>query len=61
MVMKSMSFEVTRCKPEDRIGKSPCKKEHEINDFLKDFQVDIWTYNENIDFKIYGEKPVFKA
>ena len=60
MLMKSLSFEVTRCDNSDRVGKTACKGDGEINKYMRDFQVDFWTYMEKIDFSKYDEKPVFK-
>ena len=30
-----------------------------IDHYIKDLSVDTWVLHENIDFSIYGEKPVF--
>ena len=61
MLKKSISFEVNKCNISDRAGKTPCQKDSDINDYIRDFQVDFWVQNEKIDFSTYDKKPVFKV
>ena len=61
MYLSAMTFKISKCLPEDREGKTPCKTDPEINEFLKDMQVDMWSLNENIDWSMYHAKPVFRV
>ena len=38
-----------------------CKSDEEIKQFMSDFNVQIWTYNEYIDFKKYNQRPTSKG
>ena len=42
-------------------GDLPCKSEAEINEWIKDFQVDSWSVEESINFEVYNEKPIYKV
>ena len=37
---------------------SECKSDEEINDWIKDVQVDSWYVQERLDVNIYDKKPV---
>lgn len=39
-------------------GKSPCKSEFEINEYIRDIEVETWAIYNTVDFAIYGELPV---
>lgn len=39
-------------------GKSPCKSESEINEYIRDIEVETWAIYNTVDFTIYGELPV---
>ena len=38
-----------------------CKSKTEIEDYLKNFQVDTWAIYDKIDFKNYDQQPSYKV
>jgi hypothetical protein len=40
-------------------GEYECAPIEIIDKYIEDLSVDTWVLHENIDFDIYGEKPVF--
>ena len=38
-----------------------CASDKEIKKFMSDFNVQIWTYNEYIDFSKYHQRPTSKG
>ena len=48
-------FKIVRCNDTKREaeGKSSCKSEEDIDDYVKDIQVETWTIQNSIDFSKY--------
>ena len=40
-------------------GKSHCAKPDEIEEFINDIQIDIWTIGYRMDFNNYNDPPTF--
>jgi predicted AlkP superfamily phosphohydrolase/phosphomutase len=57
MVSKSFTFTVNRCDPK----KTVCASKEDIDDFIKDIQVDSWSKNEELDFNEFIKRPTFKV
>lgn len=58
MVAKHLQFSIRRCNRHERHGKRPCKPDHEIDEYIKDIQVDSWVIQQRIDFSMYDIKPI---
>ena len=54
--MKSshISFQVRRCDPKKRKpGELPCRTNDEIDEYIRDLQIDTEILNQKIDFNVY--------
>lgn len=59
MVAKHLQFSIRRCNQHERKpGQRPCKQSHEIDEYIKDIQVDSWVIQQRIDFSLYEVKPI---
>lgn len=55
-----MVIQIKKCNNDTLEGEEkPCAPIEVINEYVRDVSVDTWVLHENIDFSIYGEKPVF--
>ena len=54
MIIKNFSFNINRC-----TGKPNCKSKEEIDEWIKDIQIDSWVVQQSMDFEVYNEKPIF--
>lgn len=62
METKNLIFMVDRCMNWTRNDfQKPCKPIEEIDSFLEDVEVGNWIYQEQVDWNVYNEKPVFKT
>ena len=62
MIQKNFQFSIKKCNPKLRKqGDLPCKSDAEIEEWIKDFQVDSWSVEQSINFEIYDEKPVYEV
>ena len=52
-----MVFKLTRCDPS--ITGSDCATESEITEFIKGYSVKTWVIEQEMDYEIYDERPVF--
>ena len=57
MMRKSMKFRINRCDDQKRIGMSGCHSEEDIDEFIRDLHVTIYTIENQVDFNIYKGKP----
>lgn len=57
MESKSFTFTINRCDPK----KSICASKEEIDEYIKDIQVDSWSVKEVLDFNEYVKWPTFKV
>jgi hypothetical protein len=58
MISSNFAFQINRCID----GKNPgvvCKKPEEINEYIKDIEINIWRLEQNIDFDVYDNPPTF--
>ena len=55
MIAKRAEFIISRCDPEKR---TDCKSDEEIDEYVKDIAIDIWSTFEKYDAKKYHEYPV---
>jgi len=58
MISKRGEFSIHRCNPQKR---NDCKDESEIDLFIKDLVVDIWTVFEKMDVREYDNYPVIRV
>ena len=42
-------------------GDLPCRSESEIDEYIKDMQIDLWVYQKEVDFKEYKAVPIFNT
>ena len=54
MLSKRGEFKITRCDPAKR---NDCKSDEEINEYIKDLQVEIWSTFLKFDTTIYDRYP----
>lgn len=57
---KAVEFQINRCDNDLREakGKGPCKSETQIDEYIRDIEVETWAIHNTVDFTIYGELPV---
>ena len=56
-----IEFRVSRCDNSKlKSGEPRCASDSEIDEFLYDFVISSWIIYEQMDYEIYGSKPVFK-
>ena len=63
MLSKKMRFEINRCDNETRRanGLSDCATSEEIDEYVKDVQIDTWNMFEKINYGDYVGKPVYRV
>ena len=60
MRSKQISLEVKKCEASQRLPEElPCHSAEAIETFISDVDINSWSLNENINFRLYNEKPVF--
>ena len=60
MNSKQISLEVSKCEASQRLpGELPCHSAEAIETFISDVDISAWSLNQNINFKLYNEKPVY--
>ena len=57
MYSSNLRFVVERCNKE-KMG-SECKTNEEIDDFIRDIQIDQWALQMHMDFHMYDHEPIF--
>jgi hypothetical protein len=57
---KIVEFRIVRCNDESRAaqGKSACKSKGEIDEYIRDIEIETWSIYQSIDFLEYGKLPV---
>ena len=55
MESKAFTFTIKRCNPKV----SECASKEEIDEYIKDIQVDSWALNEELDFNEFVKRPTF--
>ena len=58
MRSKRAEFNIIRCNPEKR---NDCKSHEEIDLFVKDLAIDIWSTFEKFDVNVYKDYPVHQV
>ena len=56
MKVQSFGFYIAKCQNEPK-----CKTDSEINEFIRDIDVNGWNIHNEIDFGIYDQKPTYKV
>ena len=61
MVTKSYQFQINRCNDtlQKENGKLKCHKKEDIDAWIKDVNIEVWTKQEVIDFSAYGKDPYY--
>jgi hypothetical protein len=62
MVTRSFEFTINRCNQtlQDIQKRPKCKSDEEINEWIKDVNVEIWGIEEKIDYSDYSDKPFYR-
>ena len=58
MVTHSYQFNIDRC-TEDKTKSKKCHDETQINNWMEDVNVEIWTMQKSIDFTKYTADPTY--
>ena len=63
MLSKKMNMVVERCNNTARLelGLSECYNKTEIEEYIEDLQVDVWTQFEKINYQEYEGKPIYRV
>ena len=59
MVSESLDFVIKKCDNSTREGKTPCKDEEHIDEYLQILEIEAWVIQEKIAFSKYDTRPVF--
>ena len=63
MISDRIIFKIDRCVNEKRRAKglSDCYSEEEIDEYIRDLEINPWYVQENINYRKFDSKPVFQV